>query len=88
MEYAKIQSDETNNTWQFVRLDLDALQVKEELLPWQKRGLMYTATGFGDKIPTSKKVLYASKWRRIYCSIFSNSGTCYIVHNKTKIIVD
>ena len=51
-------------------------------LPWQERGLMATSTGFGKKIPTRKMLKINNRLHRIYCCIFSNSGSCYITYNK------
>lgn len=53
-------------------------ECKDSPLPWQERGLMYTATGYGRKIPTRQMIKVNGKWRRVYCCIFSNIGTCYI----------
>ena len=40
---------------------------------------MSTRTGYGKRIPTEYMVkLPGSHWRRVYCYIFSNSGTCYV----------
>lgn len=64
------------------------LPCKEVLLWWQKRGLMYTATGYGSKIPTRYMVQWKGRWYRVYCSIFSNSGTCFIVSKKETIYID
>ena len=47
-------------------------------LEWQKRGLMFTASGYGSRIPTSRMVLFNGKWRRVYVRIYSNCGTAYI----------
>ena len=63
-------------------------QTKESLLPWQKMGLQYSATGYGRKIPTSKMVLLLGVWRRVYCTIFSNSGTVWINFDGKQIIVE
>lgn len=41
-------------------------------------GLMQTSTGYGKKIATATMVNYKGKWRRVYCAIYSNIGTCYI----------
>ena len=57
------------------------LKWKYDYLWWQKEGLMFTASGYGSKIPTTRKVLYKNRWRRVYCSIFSNSGVCFIRNN-------
>ena len=63
-------------------------KTKTDLLPGQKRGLVYTSTGFGKKIPTDRMIKYNNRWYRIYCCIFSNAGTCYISTKNGDIIVD
>jgi hypothetical protein len=55
-----------------------ALETVERPLWWQEKGLSYTATGYGKRIPTQHMVRYNGKWRRVYCCVFSNAGTCYI----------
>ena len=52
----------------------------EAPLDWQLRGLQYTRSGYGRKIPTRHMVKLpgGKRWRRVYCCIFSNSGTCYV----------
>ncbi len=58
-------------------------------LPWQKQGLSYTASGYGAKIPTHHMVrTIDQKWRRVYCTIYSNIGTLWIVQDGEKIIVN
>ncbi len=52
------------------------------------RGLMQTASGFGRKLSTPYCLHFNGKLHRVYCCIFSNIGTCYIVSKKRKIIVD
>ena len=41
-------------------------------------GLTWTASGYGARIPTPYMVLVHGKWRRVYCLIYSNVGTCFI----------
>jgi hypothetical protein len=50
-------------------------------------GLLQTATGYGKRIATATMVNYNGKWRRVYCCIFSNIGTCYIGNLKDGLIV-
>jgi len=57
---------------------LDGHPAVQHLLWWQKRGLQYTRTGYGSRIPTSWMVHKDGRWRRVYCAIWSNIGTCYI----------
>jgi hypothetical protein len=64
------------------------VEAKQTLLEWQKRGLMYTASGYGKKIPTSYMVRLNNRWRRVYCTIYSNSGTCYIEQNGARWIIE
>jgi hypothetical protein len=63
------------------------LEFKEELLWWQKEGLSFTSSGFGRRIPTTKKVLYRKRWYRVYCHIFSNVGSCYIESNRCNLYI-
>lgn len=56
-------------------------------LQCHKLGLMQTATGYGKRIATATMVKYNGKWRRVYCCIFSNVGTCYIGKLSDKLVV-
>ena len=74
---------------QLVRLPCNGPSVRVHELEWQKRGLSYTASGYGAKIPTRYMVrTIDQKWRRVYCAIFSNIGTTYVVHGNQKTIVE
>jgi hypothetical protein len=53
-------------------------EAKEVPLWWQEKGLSYTATGYGRKIPTRYMVRVRGLWRRVYACQISNAGTCYI----------
>jgi hypothetical protein len=59
---------------------LTDLEHKDSPLWWQEQGLSYTASGYGRKIPTRHMVRLPGnkRWRRVYCCIFSNAGTCYV----------
>jgi len=70
------------------RIDKEKYETKTSLLWWQERGLSYTATGYGNKIPTTEMLFYNRRWRRIYCSTFSNCASYYILVNNERIIVD
>ena len=56
-------------------------------LDWQKSGLQYTASGYGSRIPTEWVTMYVSKLRRVYCTVYSNNGTCWITVKGKKITV-
>lgn len=36
-------------------------------------------TGYGMKVPTRRWVHVNNRWRRVYCTIYGNSGTCWFV---------
>ena len=60
------------------------VEAKTSPLWWQKRGLSYTRSGYGRRIPTSRMVRLPgeTQWRRVYVCIFSNSGTAYVEDRK------
>ena len=62
--------------------------VKESPMTHHKRGLQYTASGYGSRIPTVYMVRFNGKWRRVYCAIFSNVGSLYIGPANNKFLVD
>ena len=45
-------------------------------------------TGYGDKIPTQYMVFVGNKWRRVYCRIYSNIGTCYVLIKGERVIIE
>ena len=55
-----------------------AVEHKAAPLWWHKRGLLQTSTGYGARIATATMVKFNGRWRRVYCRIYSNIGTCYI----------
>lgn len=68
---------------------IENVECKINPMDWQKQGLSFTASGFGNRIPTEYMIKVANRWRRVYCRIFSNSGTLYIGKNlKEGSIVD
>ena len=60
-------------------LKYDDSELVHAPLPWQAAGLSYTASGYGRKIPTAHKIRHNGRLKRIYCCIFSNIGTSYIL---------
>lgn len=68
-------------------IDRDQHETKDSPLGFHKRGLSQTASGYGRKLTTPTMIKYKDRWRRIYCCIYSNSGTCYITAGKDWIVV-
>ena len=76
--------DGTRDTFHTVKV-----QAKDSPLWWHDKGLSYTRTGYGGRIPTRHLVLVNGRWRRVYCAIYSNAGTCYIGANlRTGFVVN
>lgn len=62
------------------RFDLADLEHKDAPLWWHTAGKQFTSSGYGRRIPTPNMVKLpgSPRWRRVYCCIFSNAGTCYV----------
>lgn len=60
--------------------NLTDLEHKEAPLWWHLKGLQFSASGYGSRIPTRHMVKLpgSPRWRRVYCCIWSNAGTCYV----------
>ncbi len=55
------------------------LEIIDAPLWYHKRGLMQTATGYGRKLTTDKKVRHNGRLYRVYCCQMSNAGSLYII---------
>lgn len=69
-------------------LTYELIEVKDSPLWWQSKGLSYTTTGYGSRIPTRYMVKYKNKWRRVYCMQYSNCGTLYIGKRQDNLIIN
>jgi hypothetical protein len=72
--------------------ELNYLDYKKEDLEynpmwWHEAGLSYTASGYGGKIPTSWMLKHNNRLKRVYCMIYSNAGTCYVMSHKDRLIL-
>lgn len=54
---------------------------------WHEQGLQKTRSGYGTKIETRHKVNYKGRLRRVYCDVYSNAGSCYVMVKGEKISV-
>jgi len=65
-----------------------ALDLIDSPLEWQRKGLSFTASGYGKRIPTHYKLRYRGRLYRVYCCIYSNIGTIYITSKGVDLIID
>lgn len=65
----------------------ESVPVKISELAHPKRGMQYTATGYGAKIPSRFMVKWNDRWRRVYVTQYSNVGSFWIQSNGNKIAV-
>ena len=84
-----LPSKEERTTPGLDRYEIGDLESKDAPLWWHLKGLSYTASGYGSKIPTPTMVLLpgCNRWRRVYCMIYSNAGTCYVLRKGERVIV-
>lgn len=55
-----------------------SVPVKLSPMAHHLRGLSWTASDYGARIPTEYMVQVNGKWRRVYCRIYSNIGTLFV----------
>ena len=54
---------------------------------YHNTGRSQTATGYGSKLTTPWKVWFNGRFYRVYCTQWSNLGTCWIESRGTRYIV-
>lgn len=74
----------TDSNGDFIRLQ--AIETMDKNAPRSGQ----TASGYGDKIPTSylARTETGGVFRRVYCRIFSNIGTCYVIKHGERYIIE
>lgn len=60
-----------------------AVESKHAPMRHHKLGRMWSASGYGKRIPSEWLVKFNGKWRRVYVICYSNSGTAYIGRHGT-----
>lgn len=57
-------------------------------LPWQKRGLQQTASGYGAKLTSSFKIDFEGKLYRLYHTCYGNASSCWFTRKGERIYVN
>lgn len=80
IQTATTRPDGSRDSFATITVGFSTMTVDSKIAPlwWHDKGLSYTASGYGKRIPTRYMVRFNDKWRRVYCCIYSNAGTCYI----------
>ena len=55
---------------------------------FHKRNLQETRSGYGRKLRTEHMIKYNNRLHRVYCQIFSNAGSLYILSKGRRIYID
>lgn len=76
------------------KVEVDGIEVfipeedtKHKPMCHHERGLFYTATGYGTKLPTCWMIYFQGIWRRVYAICISNVSTTYVLVKGEKLIV-
>lgn len=56
-------------------------------LPWQKKGLQQTVSGYGKKLTSTKMLKVGNKLYRVYITQYSNVGSAYIIKGGKKLFL-
>jgi hypothetical protein len=59
----------------------------ESPLPWQTAGLSQTASGYGAKLTSTRKILFKGRAYRLYVTQYANAGSTWFVARGRKIFV-
>lgn len=78
---------EPMGSWDHMRLSVERSQLADKPLRHHKRGLSQTASGYGRALVNSSMIWFEGRYRRIYTTCFSNSGTSWFNFNGKKIVV-
>ena len=70
----------------------DYIQVKDKdvvtkMLPWQRRGLQQTASGYGGKLTSTKMLKHNGRLYRIYIAQYGNAGSAYIIKKGKRLFL-
>lgn len=69
-------------------VDVQERNILDKPLWWHLKGLSYTASGYGAKIPSSKMALIDGRKYRIYYTICSNAGSIWVKIKGKKYFVN
>ena len=78
----------SEKTGEFTRFRFMQNDVKISPMYHHINGLSFTASGYGRKIPTQYMVNLGNRWHRVYCVIYSNIGSIYIISKGERYLVD
>lgn len=67
--------------------EIEYISYKEKDIITDSKAKNRSKTGYGSKIVTSKMLKVGKKKHRIYCMVYGNSGSCYIVKGKKKVFL-
>ena len=81
-------TEDIDNAGSLARIACDRKDLIDSPLFMHDNGLQETASGYGRKLTTRYMIDFNGKNRRIYCCIFSNCGTCYIMHKGDWLVID
>ena len=56
-------------------------------LRYTEQPVFRSETGYGAKIPTRCMVYYLRRWRRVYCTRYSNNGSLWIAVGGVRVYV-
>ena len=79
----KYEDDGESKSFKYI--DWEESDIIDAPLWYHKRGLQQTASGYGSKLNTGKKLMVGNRKYRIYCICYSNSGSNYIIMKGERI---
>lgn len=81
------ENDVEDSGSEFPRIYCDASDLIEAPTSWQKAGLQETASGYGMRLNTGRKISFNGREYRLYATCFSNVASVWFVTMGRKIYV-
>jgi hypothetical protein len=81
-------ADVVENNNQFPRIYADSSELVDDPPLWMIAGRQETATGYGKKLNSGRKIHYNGKLYRIYVTIYSNASSAWFTALGRKIYVN
>ena len=95
METTRLHTESDVKTWPhsktgetMYKIYADTTDLIDDPLPWQKRGLQQTASGYGSKLTSCYKINFEGKLYRLYVTQYSNAGSTWFRVRGRKIFVN
>lgn len=88
MEIREVKYISEGQEKSYLKAVVNRTDLIENPLWFHKRGLQETRSGYGSKLRMPYMIKHENRTYRVYCQIYSNVGSTYILSKGKRIYVD